>query len=313
MIAPKISIIVPVYNVEQYLSKCILSVLEQTYQDWELLLVNDGSPDNSDKICEEFAQKDNRIRVLHKENGGVSSARNLGLENAKGDYIMFIDSDDWISNDCLEVCKYEIEKNNLDALQFGFFSIYSDRKLAHINSSTSILSGEEYIQTNSFNVCVWGGIYRRKIIEGNQLRFPIELKLAEDQIFVLSFLKETQRIKYLDRGMYYYYQRDESANHSSKSKDMLLSCEQLSKFSNEWPIAKCYIDKMIVNFIMIIISNNDTHYRLLKKIFKKHSPKIKNIDTFKSFIVLASVNFYLGYLYFKCYIYFKKTLVSLKK
>src|SRR5690606_27273688 len=93
---PKVSVIIPVYNAEKYLRECIDSVLAQTFDDFELLLINDGSTDGSGKICDEYAQKDARVKVFHKENGGVSSARNLGLDNAKGEWITFIDSDDWI-------------------------------------------------------------------------------------------------------------------------------------------------------------------------------------------------------------------------
>ena len=96
---PKISVIVPVYNVEKYLHRCVDSILAQTFNDFELLLIDDGSKDKSGAICDEYAAKDSRVRVFHKENGGVSSARNLGLENAKGDWIIFIDSDDWIADD----------------------------------------------------------------------------------------------------------------------------------------------------------------------------------------------------------------------
>ena len=99
---PKISVIVPVYNTEQYLHRCIDSILAQTYTDFELLLIDDGSKDNSGKICNEYAAKDSRVRVFHKENGGVSSARNIGLDNAKGGWISFVDSDDWISTEYLE-------------------------------------------------------------------------------------------------------------------------------------------------------------------------------------------------------------------
>ena len=99
---PKISVIVPVYKAEKYLHRCVDSILSQTFTDFELILVNDGSPDNCGAICDEYAQKDNRVRVFHKENGGVSSARNLGLDNAKGEWITFVDSDDWLKPGCLE-------------------------------------------------------------------------------------------------------------------------------------------------------------------------------------------------------------------
>jgi len=101
-LTPQISVIVPVYKVEQYIHRCIDSILSQSFTDFELILVDDGSPDNCGKICDEYAQKDSRIRVFHKSNGGVSSARNLGLDNAKGEWIAFIDSDDFVENEYLE-------------------------------------------------------------------------------------------------------------------------------------------------------------------------------------------------------------------
>lgn len=297
--SPKISIIVPVYKVEQYLPKCIDSILSQTYQNWELLLIDDGSPDNSGRICDEYAAKDERIRVFHKKNGGVSSARNLGLDYAEGGYVMFVDSDDWISNNCLQVCFDEIKKDKLDALQFGFISVTDDLEIPRVKIATLLLNGEKYIQTNNFNVCVWGGIYKREIIEEYKLRFPKELKLAEDQIFVLSFIKKAVRIKYLDNAMYYYLQREDSAVHAPKSEDMLKSCDKLIAFGKEWSAIKSHIDAVIVQFIIHMINNNDVRFSSLKEIYIKQ--KVKNINSkyglLRIFPRLAKLNFY-----FACWI-----------
>ena len=273
----KISIIIPVYKVEDYLPKCVDSILAQTYNNWELLLIDDGSPDNSGKVCDEYARKDSRIRVFHKENGGVSSARNFGLDVAVGDYIMFVDSDDWISCDCLEVCVNEITKDNLDALQFGLIYVFSNRQCNRVNTATIPLCGEKYIQTQSFNVCAGGGLYKRNIIEEHNLRFPSAIRLAEDQIFVLSFFQQAQQIKYLDKSLYYYLQREDSAVHIPQSKDMLLSCEKLIEFSNNWPVSKSVIDKVIVLFIIDMIKNNDVSYRMLKNIYKRQ--KVENCNS----------------------------------
>lgn len=290
---PLISIIVPVYNVEKYLSKCIESILHQTYKNWELILVDDGTPDNSGKICDEYALNDSRIKVFHKANGGVSSARNLGLEKASGNFIMFIDSDDWISENCLEISVDEINKDNLDALQFGFIEVFPEKENPKIKKTTVILSGEEYIQTSSFNVSVWGGVYKKEIIDKYQLSFPTQLKLAEDQFFVLNFLKYTQRIKYLDIALYYYLQRTNSAIHTSKSNDMLISCEYLIKISQEWVSSKNYIDNMIIVFIIDMIKNDDISYNTLKQIYEKQNiSKIHaNLKSVKIFSLFARFNF----------------------
>ena len=119
MTVPLISIIVPVYNVEKYIDKCISSILQQTYPRIELLLIDDGSPDKSGIICDMYAQKDNRVRVFHKPNAGVSAARNTGINNAKGEFITFVDSDDWLEPDCIRRSLNIINKNELDLLQFS--------------------------------------------------------------------------------------------------------------------------------------------------------------------------------------------------
>lgn len=290
---PLVSIIVPVYKVEKYLGKCIKSILSQSYQCWELLLVDDGSPDRSGQICDEYAEKDTRIRVFHKDNAGVSSARNFGLDSAKGEFVMFVDSDDWISTDCLQVCVDEIEKDKLDALQFGFISVTDGLENSCVKTSTIPLSGEKYIQNNSFNVCAGGGIYKREIIEEQKLRFPEELKLAEDQIFVLSFFKNARCIKYLDQGLYYYLQREESAVHNQKSKDMLLSCKYLISLSKDYPAVKGHVDSMIVLFIIEMIRNHDVSYRIMRQIYKEqHVGKVATgYKIQRLFPKLASVNF----------------------
>jgi hypothetical protein len=209
---------------------------------------------------------------------------------------MFVDSDDWIASDCLELCIKEIHEEKLDALQFGFVMVCDDRKSYRIKNGTCILSGEQYLQTGSFNVAVWGGVYKRNIIEEYNLRFLPQLKLAEDQIFTLSFFRYVQRIKYIEKSLYYYLQRADSAVHTSKSKDMLLSCEKLVELSKEWTPSKSFIDTMIVNFIIEMIKNNDVSYKILKEIYKS-----QNIGHFYTrnrlqvlFKKIAQINFYLA-------------------
>lgn len=299
-----VSIIVPIYRVEKYVSKCIESIINQTYSNWELLLIDDGSPDNSGKICDEYAQKDNRIKVIHKENYGVSSARNSGLDIAQGEYVMFVDSDDWISKDCLEVCVNEIKNNKLDALQFGSISIYKDKEILYVKNSTKTLSGEEYIKNNNFNVTVWGGIYKKNIIEKFSLRFSTQLKLAEDQIFILSYLKHVNRIKYINKAMYYYFQRSDSAIHTAKSIDILKSCDTMVALSKDWPNAKSFIDSMIILFIMDMIKNDDVPYSKLKSIFQKQNiSKFIGVSKFQQiFPQIARINFHFACFLVKFYL-----------
>ena len=125
---PKISVIVPVYNVERYLRKCLDSIIAQTFSDWECICVDDGSPDNSGKILDEYAAKDKRFVIIHKENGGVSSARNAGLDMARGEYITFCDSDDWIEKETYEVAYMNAKKNNADIVTWQY-QINDENKL----------------------------------------------------------------------------------------------------------------------------------------------------------------------------------------
>lgn len=198
---PTISVIVPVYNVEKYLHRCIDSILIQSFTDFELLLIDDGSPDNCGAICDEYAAKDARVRVFHKKNGGVSSARNLGLDSACGKYIVFIDSDDYVSNDYLEELLSYRKGTNSDLIAIS-------RKLDALNSKVT-LSREKYTLLFSlykfYKSCPpWGKLYCRDIIEQYNLRFNTQVHLGEDVMFVLTYLLETQKITLISSDKYFY-------------------------------------------------------------------------------------------------------------
>lgn len=265
-----ISIIVPVYKVENHLDKCINSILTQTYNDWELILIDDGSPDGSGAICDKYASKDTRIRVFHVENGGVSKARNLGLDNINGEWVMFVDADDWIDAECLEICYLEAIKNNLQAIQFAFCYVYQDgREKAQIKTNTAIHDGSGYINNGSFNVSVWGSLLHRSIIDEQCLRFDTNLRLAEDQVFILSYIRYCNKIQYLSKVLYYYLQNESSATHNSKSIDIIQSCNALIHLGESWLPTKRYIDTMILTFIVDMIKNADVKVNHLTYIYKK--------------------------------------------
>lgn len=130
----KVSIIVPVYNVEKYIHKCIDSILAQTYRNLEIILVDDGSPDNCGKICDEYASNDNRIIVIHQKNGGLSAARNAGLNKSTGNFIVFVDSDDYLEISAIEDCIHYIKTNNYDILIFNWYDVYLDDQLKTIKN-----------------------------------------------------------------------------------------------------------------------------------------------------------------------------------
>ena len=214
---PKISIIVPVYNVERYLRRCVDSIVAQSFQDWELLLIDDGSSDNSGMICDEYAEKEDRIKVFHKKNGGVSSARNVGLDNANGEWIMFVDSDDWIEktmleenlihSECYEVirCNMKVITNNSIIINYNYINekwTY-DEYLLRVVSRQTILG-------------VYAGLFQRTLFNrDSRIRFDLRYTMGEDWLVLFYILKKTRKIKLLDKPLYNYNQTNmESAVHT---------------------------------------------------------------------------------------------------
>lgn len=209
--SPQVSIIVPVYNTEKYLRKCIDSIIAQINKDWELLLVDDGSKDGSGKICDEYAAKDSRIRVFHKENGGVSSARNLALDNARGEWLAFVDSDDIVDENYLSL---EEVPQNTDVIVKSFqrFDDSGSVISKHIIDENSLLNkGEElnrrYVLKRQNSL--WNKIINMRII-GN-CRFDTSVKVGEDFLFFLACFHKIQSVFYSSIGSYFYIVHEGSA------------------------------------------------------------------------------------------------------
>lgn len=184
----EISIIVPVYQVEKYISQCIESILAQTFTDFELILVDDGSKDNSGKICDEYAEKDKRIRVLHKENGGLSDARNKGLDNASGNYFMFVDSDDYIAPNMAECLYQNIIKEDADIAACNFRYVFEEdvEEDFSTENKAEVLSGKEifYNRKNERNygfwTVAWNKLYKAETFKNMRFRFG---KYHEDEFW----------------------------------------------------------------------------------------------------------------------------------
>jgi len=209
---PQISVIVPVYKVEKYLSVCIDSVLHQSYADFELLLIDDGSPDNSGKICDYYQQIDPRVKVYHQDNKGVSAARNLGLDNASGKWILFADSDDWADHDWLQ--SYANHFSNEDDIIFQGVIVESTS-----NQSIRSLTSGRYVNDNvgkgilhvieeidfTYN-STWSKIFKRDIIEKNKIRFDTNMSLGEDMVFTSQYCCHINSISLLPEEHYHYIQ-----------------------------------------------------------------------------------------------------------
>jgi glycosyltransferase involved in cell wall biosynthesis len=243
----KISIIIPVYNVEPYIRKCLDSVISQTYANIEILLINDGSTDCSGKICDEYAEKDSRIRVFHKENGGVSSAKNTGLKNMTGECVGFVDPDDWIEPDMYEVLHNALKSENVPVSIASYFKdTFSKSKpvknkkripAGAISTQDMLLFPLKRDYYMGFCGYMWNKLFAAGIFLENGLKFDEDINYGED---VLLYTKAVLAGKcagtYVGKPLYHYCQRDESIAHSqsiSVKSDILTAYKKVENLLNE--------------------------------------------------------------------------------
>jgi len=217
--APLLSIIVPVYKVENYLPKCIDSILAQTFTDFELILVDDGSPDNCPALCDAAAEKDARVRVIHQKNGGLSAARNAGLDAARGAWIGFVDSDDYIAPEMYEVLYQAVQSTGADLALCDYAEVDEAGKPCppmHVSLSGGELTGQELLKRASGLMVqlAWNKLYRRAIF--TQLRYP-EGKLNEDLFLIPEVCLQIQKAVVVPKALYYYVQRGGSIMSGNKT------------------------------------------------------------------------------------------------
>ncbi len=202
-----VSVIIPVYNVKEYLKKCVSSVQNQTYKNLEIILVDDGSPDKSGALCDKLAKKDNRIIVIHKENGGVSNARNTGLDKATGKYVTFVDSDDWLPKNAVEDLVCGIEKN-LSDFCFGtgeFVGVTGNNTIQELKDKTfSVDEIDKLIEYHIILRSPWAKLYKTDIIKNNQIKFSEGIEFGEDRIFVWEYLKYSEKFTAINKNVYFY-------------------------------------------------------------------------------------------------------------
>lgn len=238
---PLISIIVPIYKVEKYLNECIESVLNQSFCDYELVLINDGSPDNCGRICDDYAQKDSRVKVIHKQNSGVSESRNVGIDNSCGQYLMFLDGDDFLMDRCLELVRDTIVSNeNTDIFIGQSMVIYDDNtKNSCLKESfdAEVINRLEKVEIlayifGSIKDIVWEvcrNIYRREVIVDNKLHFDKEFICAEDGDWHIKAMLASEKILAFKFPIINYRRRIGSVTLSKSSKRKVLSELQVYK------------------------------------------------------------------------------------
>lgn len=244
---PKISVIVPVYNVEPYLSRCIDSVLNQTYRNFELILVDDGSPDNCGKICDEYAEKFSNIVVIHKENGGLSDARNKGIDwaikKSDSEFITFIDSDDWVHPDYLKFLYEGIETSNcnISICKYAVADNYNGR-FCELLYKQKVLTPEEFWVFDQVNATVaWGKLYKKSLF--SDIKFPFG-KLHEDEFTTYRLLFKCEKIVMLVNELYFYYQNQNGIMKSSwspKHIDKIYAFQNQVHFFKNNSFEKAYI------------------------------------------------------------------------
>ena len=235
----KFSIIIPCYNIEKYISKTLKNVLAQTFQNFEIILINDGSEDNTGKILDSYSNKDNRIRVIHKENEGVSEARNVGIKNAKGEYIYFLDGDDLIENTFLERANEVLKNNKIEIFSFGFNMIFENGKIKRKYSSekydNKIIRSKKFLslffnKKVGQNMCSF--IVKKDIIE-NKIFFTKGLERGEDLEFQIKMLLRDVNLFYDKTPFFKYVSRNGSVVQSKVKLNIFNFLEVLEKFRKE--------------------------------------------------------------------------------
>ncbi len=219
-----VSVVVPVYNVEKYLDRCIESIVNQTYTNLEIILIDDGSPDNCPKMCDDWAKKDNRIKVIHKENGGQADARNLGLEISAGEYISFVDSDDYCEKTQIEKCLKNALENNSDVVIFSWNidnggkitpvhfeleKLYSNNKAVKENLLKSF-----YTNKNIGLFGPWNKLYKAEFLKKNNLHFDVNDIRCEDYWFNFRVFHCANIVTFFDECLYFYFQNADSTTHN---------------------------------------------------------------------------------------------------
>lgn len=238
---PKVSVVVPVYNAERYLDRCITSIVDQTYRNLEIILVDDGSPDRSPKLCDEWAEKDRRIKVLHKENAGAGMARNTGIDHAGGQYILFVDSDDYIDLTTVEKCVMEAKATGADAVMFGRCTVSpagevtkkpivtKEYRFEGVSVREEVLPGL-FVYEKGIGISSCDKMLKLSILKDFNIRFYSERELiSEDAYFVLELFAHLSSVSILPENLYYYFQNENSFSRTYDSKRQDLNDRFLEK------------------------------------------------------------------------------------
>ena len=295
----KISVIVPIYNVEKYLKRCLESILNQTYTNIEIILVDDGSTDNSGIICDKYAEKDERIIIIQKENGGLSSARNTGIDISTGEYLCFVDSDDYIENDMIEYLYCGIKKYNVDIAVCGFSIIYSNgrKKCITIPKNDIIYSKMDaldiHLLSGYIDDITCNKIFKKQLYEN--IRYP-EGYLYEDMITTYKLINKANRVALCPKSKYNYCRRGDSiggTTFNDKTLFLLRACDEAVNFVLDKYPKLINVKIAQINWYLVVVN---------KMIFAKKVDKNLINETRKFQMLLFYYSFYLYKIIYSSYI-----------
>ncbi len=275
-----ISIIVPVYNVESYLERCLESLKRQWYDNLEIILVDDGSTDNSGKICDDFAKREKRAKVFHKRNGGLSDARNYGLKKAVGEMLAFVDSDDYIDESYISDMYYEMRHSDADIVVCGFNNnVPRSEILSGKDATIRLLTRQENLE-----IVAWNKLYKKELFIDNDIWFP-KGKKNEDSLTIYKVLSKAKKVAYLDKSLYSYVDRDESIMNTGRIQDRLAMRELAAREAIEYfkdnddLLSAARISLLLAEFAYLdfaIGKKNDWRFgHHAKKWIKTHSEEYK--------------------------------------
>lgn len=278
---PKVSIVVPVYKVEKYLKRCVDSLINQTYSNLEIILVDDGSPDRCGEICDTYSKLDKRVKSYHKKNGGLSHARNYGMKYITGEYTLFLDSDDWILEDCVETLLKVALKNRSDVVQVGFYYsfekylLHDDRYFKEIDGDINLKNFElmkELVINEKVKNFAWGKLYRTNLIKNIPFKVGV---LFEDVFWAHEVMKNVKNYTIFNKPLWHYTQREDSivATYGVRNLDIIKGLNERYSF-----IQKFY-PELKSDMMRLIFKTSILHYNIIRKLSKKEfSIYMQNIE-----------------------------------
>lgn len=321
---PVISIIVPVYKVEKYIDKCINSILKQSFEDFELILIDDGSPDNCPALCDKYALLDDRIKVVHKKNGGLSSARNAGIDVAKGEFLGFIDSDDWIDNDMYEILYNLAIKYNADIVECSYRNITNDGIIEETANTGAIIEADNIFALDSqldwkyFKSVAVNKIYHKKIFSDGK-RYPVG-KTHEDEFFTHQAFFAAKKLVYIDISKYNYLRtRCDSITGVGLNEKSIDACEaflerleffkknRIEKLINKMELIYKWIvidriNQALNEFATVLFLNNsrkDELQRIIKRFSEEYQDVIRDNSKIRIKIFLINKALFIYKIYLR--------------